>query len=57
MPCYYLQPEQDDYDQIPELQVCLAEASLLEWAPSAGALFQFQKPEGIAIPPLHSSPL
>jgi hypothetical protein len=26
MPCYYLQPEQDHYNQIPELQVCLAEA-------------------------------
>jgi hypothetical protein len=23
---FYLTPEQDDYDQIPELQVCLAEA-------------------------------
>ena len=26
MPCFYLTPEQDDYDQISELQVCLAEA-------------------------------
>jgi hypothetical protein len=23
---YYLTPEQDDYNQIPELQICLAEA-------------------------------
>ncbi len=26
MPCYYLTPEQDDFNQIPELQVCIAEA-------------------------------
>ncbi len=26
MPCFYLNPEQDDYNQIPELQVCIAEA-------------------------------
>ncbi len=26
MPCFYLTPKQDDYNQIPELQVCLAEA-------------------------------
>ncbi len=26
MPCFYLTPEQDDFDKIPELQVCLAEA-------------------------------
>ena len=25
MPCYYLQPEQDAYNQIPELQICIAE--------------------------------
>ncbi len=26
MPCYYLNPAKDDFNQIPELQVCLAEA-------------------------------
>ncbi len=26
MPCFYLTPKQDDFNQIPELQVCLAEA-------------------------------
>ncbi len=26
MPCLYLNPEQDDFDKIPELQVCIAEA-------------------------------
>ncbi len=26
MPCCYLAPEQDDFNQIPELQVCIAEA-------------------------------
>ncbi len=26
MPCFYLTPEQDDFNQIPELQVCLTEA-------------------------------
>ncbi len=26
MPHFYLTPKQDDYNQIPELQVCLAEA-------------------------------
>ena len=26
MPCFYLTPKQDDFDQIPELQVCIAEA-------------------------------
>ncbi len=26
MPCYYLNPAKDEYDQIPELQVCIAEA-------------------------------
>jgi ElaB/YqjD/DUF883 family membrane-anchored ribosome-binding protein len=26
MACFYLTPEQDDFNQIPELQVCLAEA-------------------------------
>ncbi len=26
MPCFYLTREQDDFDKIPELQVCLAEA-------------------------------
>ncbi len=26
MPCFYLTPEQDDYNQIPELQACIAEA-------------------------------
>ncbi len=25
MPCYYLTLKQDDYNQIPELQVCIAE--------------------------------
>jgi len=27
MPCFYLTPKQDDFNKIPELQVCLAEAS------------------------------
>ena len=26
MPCYYLHPAKDEYNQIPELQVCIAEA-------------------------------
>ncbi len=26
MPSFYLTPKQDDFNQIPELQVCLAEA-------------------------------
>ena len=26
MPCFYLIPKQDDFDKIPELQVCIAEA-------------------------------
>ncbi len=26
MPCFYLTPKQDDYNKIPELQVCIAEA-------------------------------
>ena len=26
MPCFYLNPKKDDYNQIPELQVCIAEA-------------------------------
>ena len=26
MPWFYLTPKQDDYNQIPELQVCIAEA-------------------------------
>ncbi len=26
MPCFYLTPTQDDFNQIPELQVCIAEA-------------------------------
>ncbi len=26
MPCFYLTPTQDDFDKIPELQVCIAEA-------------------------------
>ena len=26
MPCFYLNPKLDDFDQIPELQVCIAEA-------------------------------
>jgi hypothetical protein len=26
MPCFYLSPEKDDFNSIPELQVCLAEA-------------------------------
>ncbi len=26
MPCFYLNPKQDDYNKIPELQVCIAEA-------------------------------
>jgi hypothetical protein len=26
MACFYLTPQQDEYNQIPELQVCLAEA-------------------------------
>ncbi len=26
MPCFYLNPKQNDFNQIPELQVCIAEA-------------------------------
>ncbi len=26
MPCFYLTPKQDDYNKIPELQACIAEA-------------------------------
>ncbi len=26
MPCFYLTPTQDDFNKIPELQVCIAEA-------------------------------
>ncbi len=26
MPCFYLTPEQDNYNKIPELQICTAEA-------------------------------
>ncbi len=26
MPCFYLTPKQDDFNQLPELQVCIAEA-------------------------------
>ncbi len=26
MPCFYLTPKQGEYNQIPELQVCIAEA-------------------------------
>ncbi len=26
MPCFYLTPKQDDFDKIPELQVCIAHA-------------------------------
>ncbi len=26
MPCFYLTPQQDDFNQIPEMQVCIAEA-------------------------------
>ncbi len=26
MPCFYLSPKQDDFNKIPELQVCIAEA-------------------------------
>ncbi len=26
MPCFYINPKQDDFNQIPELQVCIAEA-------------------------------
>ncbi len=26
MPCFYLTPKQDEFDKIPELQVCIAEA-------------------------------
>ncbi len=26
MPCFYITPKQDDFNQIPELQVCIAEA-------------------------------
>ncbi len=26
MPCFYLTPEQDDFNKIPELQICIAEA-------------------------------
>ncbi|MFQ5993274.1 MAG: hypothetical protein ACE5NA_12620 [Nitrospiraceae bacterium] len=26
MPCFYLEPRQDDFSKIPELQVCISEA-------------------------------
>ncbi len=26
MPCFYLNPKQDDFNKIPEIQVCIAEA-------------------------------
>ncbi len=26
MPCFYLNPKQDDFNKIPELQICIAEA-------------------------------
>ncbi len=26
MPCFYLTPTQDDFNKIPELQICIAEA-------------------------------
>ncbi len=26
MPCFYLNPKLDDFDKIPELQVCIAKA-------------------------------
>ena len=26
MPCFYLEPEKNDFNKIPELQVCIAEA-------------------------------
>jgi ElaB/YqjD/DUF883 family membrane-anchored ribosome-binding protein len=26
MPCFYLNPKQDDFNQIPELKVCITEA-------------------------------
>ncbi len=26
MPCFYLTPKQDDFNKLPELQVCIAEA-------------------------------
>ncbi len=26
MPCYYLTPDKDDFNNIPELQACIAEA-------------------------------
>jgi len=26
MPCFYLTPKQDDFNKIPELQICIAEA-------------------------------
>ncbi len=30
MPCFYLTPKQDEYNQIPELQVCIAEALVVD---------------------------
>ncbi len=27
MPCFYLTPKQNDFNKIPEIQVCIAEAS------------------------------
>ncbi len=30
MPCFYLTPKQDDFDKIPELQVCIAEALVVD---------------------------
>ncbi len=42
MPCVYLTPKQDDFNQIPELQVCIAEA--LYDADSIGADPEAYKP-------------
>ncbi len=45
MPCFYLTPTEDEFDKIPELQVCIAEALYdAEAVPSNPAAF---KPEEI----------
>ncbi len=42
MPCFYLKPKQNDYNQLPELQGCIAEA--LYDADSIGADAEAYKP-------------
>ncbi len=44
MPCFYLTPKKDDFNQIPELQVCIAEALYdAEAFPSNPAAFKAEE--------------